>query len=140
MGDEVVTINEVPLADKSQLETINLLKEHDSAKITLIRSDGAKVPYSVTIKIQSKIIKNLKAPAPKLTVEEEISRLRLNVSKKDVDSVEVIKLVKDFNGLGISFEDDHSSGVRVRSLSANSPASRDGRLVYTIIQHKLYYF
>lgn len=52
VGDEVVTINEVPLADKSQLETINLLKEHDSAKITLIRSDGAKVPYSV--------IKNLK--------------------------------------------------------------------------------
>jgi len=114
VGDEVVTINEVPLADKSQLETINLLKEHDSAKITLIRSDSAKAPYL--------------APAPKLTVEEEISRLRLNVSKKDVDSVEVIKLVKDFNGLGISFEDDHSSGVRVRSLSANSPASRDGRL------------
>ncbi|CAG5105049.1 Oidioi.mRNA.OKI2018_I69.chr1.g1788.t1.cds [Oikopleura dioica] len=114
VGDEVVTINGVPLADKSQLETINLLKEHDSAKITLIRSDGAKVPYS--------------APAPKLTVDEEISRLRLNVSKKDVDSVEVIKLVKDFNGLGISFEDDNNSGVRVRSLSANSPASRDGRL------------
>jgi len=57
------------------------------------------------------------------------------VSKKDVDSVEVIKLVKDFNGLGISFEDDHSSGVRVRSLSANSPASRDGRLVYTVLQY-----
>ena len=47
VGDEVVTINEVPLADKSQLETINLLKEHDSAKITLIRSDSAKAPYLV---------------------------------------------------------------------------------------------
>lgn len=35
---------------------------------------------------------------------------------------------QDFNGLGISFEDDYPAGVRVRSLSANGPASRDGRL------------
>jgi C-terminal processing protease CtpA/Prc len=65
---------------------------------------------------------------PSTTIEDEIDRLRLSVSKRDYESVETIKLVKDFNGLGISFEDDTPSGVKVRSLSANGPASRDGRL------------
>ena len=35
--------------------------------------------------------------------------------------------MKDFSGLGFSL-DDSSSGVRVRSLTPNGPASRDGRL------------
>ena len=46
---------------------------------------------------------------------------------RDIENCEVIKLVKDFSGLGFSL-DDSSSGVRVRSLTPNGPASRDGRL------------
>lgn len=117
LGDQVVSINGVELNNKSQKETFALIANSPkSAKITLIRSHTGEVPAPPT------------RPSGSASVEDEIDRLKIHVSKRDIDNVEIIKLVKDFNGLGISFEDDTPTGVRVRSLSANGPASRDGRL------------
>ena len=118
LGDQVLSINDVMLSNKTQKETFSLIANSPKgAKITLIRSHTGEVPVAP-----------VRPAVPVSTVDEEIERLKLHVSKRDLENVEIIKLVKDFNGLGISFEDDSPAGVKVRSLSANGPASRDGRL------------
>ena len=125
LGDQVISINDVELTNKSQKETFSLIANSPtSAKITLIRSHTGEVPTPPPPATSGSTQRH---PPP--TVEDELDRLKIHVSKRDIDNVEVIKLVKDFNGLGISFEDDTPSGVKVRSLSANGPASRDGRLL-----------
>merc|ERR1712003_549606 len=90
------------IKESGRTARITLTKSHDSGHMTQSASQMTRVDHPV-------------ARNPSSSLEDEIEKCG------------VIKLVKDFPGLGFSL-DDSSSGVRVRSLTPNGPASRDGRL------------
>jgi len=119
VNDQVIAINGISLRDKTQSETLSLIKESgNTTRITLIKNSmtSSRIDHPVT--------RN-----PSSSLEEELEKAGVRISKRDIEHCEVIKLVKDFSGLGFSLDDSPSGGVRVRSLTPNGPASRDGRLL-----------
>ena len=82
---KVLSINDEEINNKSQKETLMLISNSPKgAKITLIRSHTGEVPTPPP--------QRHSAPPP--SIEDELSALKIHVSKRDTDNVEVIKLVK----------------------------------------------
>ena len=124
VNDQVIAINGISLRDKSQSETLSLIKESGATtRIALVKSTNAMTSSSGG-RIDHPVTRN-----PSSSLEDELEKAGVRISKRDVEHCEVIKLVKDFSGLGFSLDDSPTGGVRVRSLTPNGPASRDGRLL-----------